>query len=291
MKKFILLLLKFSTALVGVVTFLVIISALIGRSLFPFQIQEDKNILILGNSHPECAINDNEIDGVINLAQSGTAYFYDYLKLREFVNKNHHIDTVILGYTYSDLKKEMDEWVTGEDKLKFKIRDYFILFNSKDYFALAFSNPVGVITNTPQTIFYNLNAGIKGLPHMGGFKYLERNKLKEAKERLKKQNTNETPFKISNYQGKYLKKIYAFCKERNITLILLSTPLHPMEVEYQKEMLQSYNNFASKNLPEALLINHSNFQLPESYYADLDHLNHKGARLYTQYLKTNYFDR
>tara|TARA_R100001369_G_scaffold92691_1_gene139150 strand:- start:6387 stop:7235 length:849 start_codon:yes stop_codon:yes gene_type:complete len=267
---------------------LVLSTSFYTRYTFDFKIQQSKNILVLGNSHPECAINDSLLANVFNLAQSGTGYFYDYIKAKKIISENPGIDTIIVGYTYGDLEKPMDSWFDGGDKLKFKIRNYLFLFEWGDYFELLQANPIDVILNTPQTIFYNLKMKQEGYNYLGGFKALENSKLKQAQE-LKAMHKPDTSLGYSRYQTKYLSKLYEYCNKKDIKLILLNTPIHPVLDTIQSPLKAMYYNFANNNLPNALLINHANFKLPNNNYRDLDHLNVKGANNYSKFLKTNKF--
>ncbi|PCJ95904.1 MAG: hypothetical protein COA50_08065 [Flavobacteriaceae bacterium] len=289
MKKFMLNITRFIITLTSCIIVLLIATSLISKNLFDFSIPKQKNILVLGNSHPECAINDSILPNVFNLAQSGTGYFYDYVKAREVIAENSQIDTVIIGYTYGDMAKEMDSWFDGKEKIKFKLRNYFFLFNFNDYLALLKANPLDVLSQTPQAIGYNLYMSYKGYTYLGGFNYLKRNKLEEAKRRLENQQILESNSEVSKYQSIYLQKIYTYCNKNNIVLILLNTPIHPLGEEYRKNLKTNYYKFASQKLPKAILVNDSNLKLPESFYADLNHLNFKGAHEYSEFLKQNKF--
>ena len=101
---------------------MVIATCLFAKSTFDFTIDSDKKVLVLGNSHAECAINDSTLPNYFNLPQSESAYFYDYLKLWEVVNHNPQIDTLIIGCSYGDLKESMNNWITDEDKIDYKMR-------------------------------------------------------------------------------------------------------------------------------------------------------------------------
>ena len=148
---------------------MVIATGLFAKSTFDFTIDSDKNVLVLGNSHPECAINDSILPNYFNLAQSGSAYFYDYLKLREVVNHNPQIDTLIIGYSYGDLKESMNNWITDEDKIDYKMRTYLFLFNPQDYLTLFKASPLNTLKYTPQTILHNIQTKFKGFSYLGGF--------------------------------------------------------------------------------------------------------------------------
>tara|TARA_R110000868_G_scaffold193350_1_gene438177 strand:- start:4836 stop:5714 length:879 start_codon:yes stop_codon:yes gene_type:complete len=288
MKKFLTSIILFGLSAITLMLVLVISTAWLTKQTFDFQLPLKKNILVLGNSHPECAINDKILPDVYNLAQSGSGYFYDYLKAKEIIKNNPQIDTLIVGYSYGDIAKNMDSWIIGKDKLKFKIRNFFFLFELEDYILLLKANPIEVLVNTPQTIFYNLKMKREGYKYLGGFKRLDESKLRQAKKLIDtfKPDTSQG---YSQYQINYLLKLYEICNKGDIKLILLNTPIHPLLDSIQTPLKKSYHEFAEKKLPKALLVNHSNFKLAEEYYRDLDHLNSRGANLYTRFIKANGF--
>ena len=210
--------------------------------------------------------------------------FYDYVKAKQVLRQNEHIDTLVVGYSYGDLDGKMDAWFSGEDKLKFKIRNHMFLFSLEDYLGLLKSNPISVSVNTPQTILHNIKMSRIGYSHLGGYLYLEREKLAEAKLRAQKE-ARPTGDNISEYQARYLQKLYALCQEKDVVMVLLNTPVHPMKIEAQQALISNYCAFARQNLPKAVLVNHAGYKVPENCYADLAHLNFKGARIYSEFLK------
>ena len=291
MKKFISYISAFSVSALIVIAFLVVITGLYASSTVDFGIAKDKNVLVLGNSHPECAIDDSLLPNVYNLAQSGAGYFYDYVKANNLLENNPQIDTLVIGYSYSDIAGNMDLWFSGEERIKFKIRNYFFLFGFNDYLSMFKANPVATAMNTPQTIFHNLKMSQFGIGSLGGYKHLTRNKLAEDKLRTENDSLPENT-DISKYQTDYLLKIYELCKLKNVKLVLLATPMHPEKrIAHQKTLISRYCNFAKNQMPEAILINNTNFTIPEEDYADLSHLNFKGAQLYTEHLKKVGFDK
>ncbi|MDO6807532.1 hypothetical protein Q4603_02880 [Zobellia galactanivorans] len=265
-------------------TLLTYTTSLYTKSTFNFSLNSSHNILILGNSHPECAINDSLIPKTKNLAQSGAAYFYDYLKLKNITKHNKQIDTVILGYSYSILQKDMDAWLDAESKINTQIRYYFFLLDFKDYWTLLSANPIATLKSTPQTIFHNIRMKSKGYSYLGGYKSLSERKLKQAKKYIKPLDIDKT-HEYSQYQIKYLIEIYKFCESNNISLILLNTPVHPIIEELHEPLKKGYYDFAKNQLPNATLMDHSSFDLPESAYRDLSHLHKTGAEIYSNYLK------
>ncbi len=267
-----------------VVAFAVISTAYLASIKFDFKIPQNANVLVLGNSHPECAIDESLMPNAYNLAQSGSGYFYDYLKAKQILKANSQVDTLIIGYSYGDISGNMDLWFTDSKRIKFKIRNHFFLFSFEDYVSLFKGNPIGTLVNTPQTIYHNLKVIRLGLRSFGGYKHLTRNGVKDEIESLESKDKVELNQATSNYQKKYLLKVYNLCKENNVQLVLLATPMHKVKIKKQQYLKNNYCQFAKEKMPKAILIDHTNFAIPELEYADMAHLNNKGARRYSSFL-------
>jgi len=288
MQKFIKNIGLFICAAILLIALLVVVTGLFAKSTFDFDIDRNKNILVLGNSHPECAINDSILPNYFNLAQGGSAYIYDYVKLRAVTKHNPQIDTLVIGYSYGDLKESMNRWITDEDKLDYKLRVYMFLLTPKDYLTLLKASPLNTLKYTPQTILHNIQTKFKGFSYLGGFKSLKKHRLEKAKELLDPLTEKETK-NYSKYQAEYLLKIYEFCESKNIKLILLNTPIHPILQKNQAPLKENYCRFAREKLPNALLIDHARISLDESAYRDLSHLHATGAKAYSKFLKSERF--
>lgn len=284
MKKFIYDIIKFSLFLFMTILVLVIFSLYLNNNI-DFKIPKHKEILVVGDSRPECAINDQILDNVFNYSQSGASYFYSYLKIREIIKNNSHIKTLVLSYSYADLSKSRDKWYVGHKRINNYMPMYFPLFNLEDFIFLFKSNPYSVTITMPvliKSIFIKNNQS-----NLGGYRHLKRDKLKEAIKRYKFNRALIKNVVYSKYQAEYLLKIYNFVQKKNIKLILLSLPIYNIPNKNCTKYNEFYKSFAKKNLNKAILINHSNFELPEISYGDLGHLNYKGAKIYSKYLKSS----
>ena len=256
------------------------------KNNFNYQISTDKNILLVGDSRLECAVNDSILTNVSNACQSGSSYFYVYLKIREFIKFNPQIDTVIVGYSNHNLYKE---WFVGEQFLV-KVQHYFPLMEYKDLLALVKGNPLGVLKQIPMAILRNVAYVIQGnVPKIGKYNYLKRDKLEESIKRENEKEIKETP--IVEVEAFYLKEIYKICEEKGLTLILLDAPIYPYihKKNHQEKVNKASSSFAKTNLPNAQIVNHKHFKLPKESYGDLYHLNHKGAQRYSEFLTKNQF--
>ena len=111
---------------------------------------------------------------------------------------------------------------------------------------------------------------------------LDRNKLEKDIE-LRETNIFAHEEELG-YQFDYLMKIVELCKIYNVELILINTPTYKSEI-YSNNTLQSYYN---RYFSQIKYLDFSDFVLPDSGYGDIEHLNYKGAEIFSQYLEDNY---
>lgn len=96
MKKFLLKTTIFTIVLIiCIVVFWTIICSTRSETL---RLPNNENIVFLGNSHIECAVNDSIVKNSFNFARSGDNLEHTYLKLKLIKQFNRQIDTVIIGY-------------------------------------------------------------------------------------------------------------------------------------------------------------------------------------------------
>ncbi|PCJ55380.1 MAG: hypothetical protein COA79_20870 [Planctomycetota bacterium] len=249
----------------------------------------DKTILLIGDSHPACSVNDSILKNTFNLSKGGTTYFETYLKLKRVLETNKNINTVILGYSYGDLSKYRDKWIKDPAKAKKLFTSWLYLFDLQLFLSYLYENPSGTLINFPKSIRYGMNSMLHSRPkenkisEFGGYHKLNGSKLRIAKEKFLIRDKS-FDLKVSEFQLKYLIKIYKLVLAKNKKLILLNTPIHPIAEKDHAPLKPFYFSVVKDKLPKAALINHSNMYLPEEYFSDLDHLNFKGAKFYSEWL-------
>jgi hypothetical protein len=292
MQKFLKKLFEWFIFFIGLTSFLIALVIYLERSWINFKIQDEKKIVVIGNSHTECAINDEILPEVFNFSKSGSSFFYSYLKLRALLRQNQNIESVVVGYSFQDLDKSKDEWFSGAETIKFYMPRYLFLLESSEFLALASANPVEVITHLPRVIIWGTFDAVKfrffskSLKQFGGFLSLDRDKLDVAKE-IFSEKKDHLSGQYSNIEEEYLKKIYELVTEKKINFVLLNTPMHKMLREINDREKDHYISFAKKFLPNAKFIDHSNLDMEDSCFGDLEHLNANGARIYSDFLKNN----
>lgn len=257
-----------------------------------FDIPEDRNIIIVGDSHTECAIDDSIFLRSFNISQSGTAYLYSYVKLRKFLAENLQIDTVLVSFHGGSIQKPLDEWIVGKRNIISTLPIYFSLLKAEElsifihnptFYSAFIKLPVKSVRAVLKYIIRH-TLTYKDL-YIGGYLKLNRDKLPQAIERQGNNTDAETGY--SNYQLEYLLKIVDLCEERNIKLILFNAPTYNSK-EYGN--LRELQNFYNTYFAEIEYLDYSAFPLPDYGYGDIGHLNFKGAEIFSEYLEKNYED-
>lgn len=258
---------------------------------YPYSIFKEKfkhtKTLIIGDSHTECAINDNLFSS-FNLSNSADAYIYSFIKLK-YIDKFANLDTVILSYRPQNLiKVDDDRWLKDKRILTTKL-SYLAPMCELDEFVYLYNiNRIAVIQSYVKSSLVLLKTTIKTIFNMvqfndysiGGYKYLVRNKLEEA---LRLTKTNKfTKLSLSKYQNDYLKKILKYCNDKNITIILLEPPTYLDNKDIRTFTKNKFNEY--KKEYDFIYLNHSNYRLMEEEYGDIGHLNYLGAKTYSEYL-------
>jgi hypothetical protein len=262
------------------------------QSKASFKLPPDKHIIVIGDSHTECAIDDGIFLNSVNISQSASAYLYSYCKLKKFLSENAHIDTVLLSFHYAVLTDSVDRWIFEpkymvsripchltllgkEDIVIFANIDRIVLF-IKSVFNPSFGFFLKFIIKTGDTSYEDLN--------IGSYLKLDRNRL-EKDVALREESMEEEKANISLYQSEYLLKIVDLCKFKNVELILINTPVYKPEIYGNVNKL---NDFYDTYLSGIKYLDYSAFPLPDSCYGDIGHLNHKGAKIFSTYLQENF---
>ena len=281
MKSFLFSLIKYSFFLLLIVLIAFWGTKRMVSNYFDYSIPAEKNILILGDSHTQTSLNDTILKNAVNLSESADTYFYSYIKLKHLISKNKQIDTLILAYSYSNITKSQDDWLINTQVNAVKLPKYFFMFDNNDLTASLKMNHHLVLNNTLQIIASNVRLFSKirqknEINQLGIGGYLPLTNIYKSKPK----KYIKTELKYGQFDLEYLYKIYSLCTKNKIKVILLNAPTI-FDQNHVNPYKSKYNSIARKKLKTATIINLSNLKLQSKYFADEDHLNEQGARLFS----------
>ncbi len=280
MKKFIIKLIGFAI----VPSLLVVMSIAVNIFLTDFAIDKSADILILGHSHPECAYDDSIIKGVVNRSCSGEAYFYTYYKTKLLLECNPQIKHVLLEFSNNQIFENRNDWIWGDKSLKYRFPKYASFMDLEGFSFLLKNNPRGFVTGLFSWLFrYNFkNMGTAMDSELQGYHFLKR----EFVDSIKSVNSiNAEPKSVTKGFSRanlvYLKKVIDYCLSRNIRIDLIRSPVHKSYGGSRNEAFFQYlvcTDFSSLKFYDFF-----KFPLSDHQFGDLEHLNYKGAREFSEW--------
>lgn len=246
-----------------------------------FKLNSNPKYLVLGHSHSECAFNDSLIDNFKNLSESGESYFYTYFKAKEVLKQNPSIETVFVEFTNNQINESMNYWIWKEKYMVNRFPKYSPFMNNYDKLVLAQNNLSGYLNSTSLSLKQNfsrlLEQNFSYSKSIGGYRYLVRDKTDSLLNNIK--ISKEKNILISEINLNYLSKLIRFCEQQGKNVILIRSPQHKKHLGYSNEL--TYQKIRNNRYSSIEYLDFSNFPLKNSEFGDLEHLNHKGAKIFS----------
>jgi|GEM_PF-686357 len=272
--------------------------AMVNRTIEQVKLPLYAQTLFVGDSHPQCALNDKLFPNSLNICRSAESYVYTYYKLKAILRVNPQIKTVVIGLSYHSVGGKYD-YTVKKNNLQFKTMCYRYLPVYEDdlFFYLLRVNPVGVVQNLPA--FTKKSTALlskdvlkrlkyRDFPFIGSFYDDTHSNLSDSviTWTISRQYHDEQGryIGISEMQKQYLFKIIRYLEEKQITLVFVNTPVHEKYLSKVPENnITVYNDIVNR-YPNILFLNHTHLTYPDNHWRDGEHLNSLSAALYTQYL-------
>ncbi len=272
--------------IIGILTLVTVVNKLILKEVDPFVLDSNVNVLILGDSHTKFAFNDKILSNTKNFSNSADSYFYSFQKLKQIVKYNSQIDTVLMSFSKHNLDKDIEtRWLFNSSHLRHRLKLYFPLLNMDDMMFLFENKPMDLLSGFFNQIYFPIYVQ-DGEERFGGYEKNYENVLKSQIEKFKKgESFNDSVFVEADSEIKYLNKIISFCNSKKIHLILISTPLHKVLHDQEKDICGVYKKYFS-DIP---YLNYSSFEMGDSCFTDLVHLNTCGAASFSKKIKSEGF--
>lgn len=275
----------------------------------PRSINDKTHVLIFGDSHAQTSFNPALLKGCENYSSSSENLFYSFFKIKYILDhyKNkENINTILLSISYYSLLKNAEDKMYAGEEVEVNYDRYFnllddegkmtLLSNSDKLnfyylkyqlgFPIDFDRTVKVMNLSKSTPYYvdgfikkdNSNLGIQNFKRARARHYYDKQGEVSA---------------FSETLKNYLNKIVLLCNQKKIALILVNTPLHP----YYKNLVpsgifaqfnNSINTITSRNT-NVTYWNYSSLNIPTEAYGDCDHLNYKGAQLFSKIISSRLY--
>ena len=249
----------------------------------PYIIDGRVDTLVLGDSHVEVAIDDSMHPRIQNMASSSEGYIYTYAKLKELLKHNPHIKHVVLGFSYHNLSDYYDKYITGENAGQV-VQNYIDVLERGEVRELFEANKTFLVLPALKNA---LRAPNNSPAYLGGFSVPKGEYAFDPEAMLQRVKLqyyeNKTIRGYSAINIKYLGKINTLCKENEVGLTLLGTPLHNQYVEeVPKTFKDIYSDMIKQNGLQ--IIDFDDLGLEDHHFLpDGDHVNREGAGITTRW--------
>ncbi len=277
---------------ISFIVFAVFIVILIDRNFSNFKVGDNNKMLVVGHSHSECAFNDSLIDGFVNYSHSGESYFYSYIKMRKIIAQNPQLRTLFIEFSNNQIEKHMDQWIWGYKSMIFRFPRYSAFMGFESYKLLLVNNPKCFKESIFPLVKHNINMIFKGLDYtkvIGGYLYIDRNKTDSIVQSFSSKGVeqgvgqsltaNDVPISEKNLE--YLRKLISLSKQHGIEVYFVRSPLHSKYPSFQNEPV--FQSILASKFSDIEFLDFSHFSLPNSDFGDLEHLNFKGAKVFSKW--------
>ena len=266
--------------------FIVGVNKMIDRGNY-FRINPGATSVILGHSHPECAFNDSLIDNCKNMAQSAESYFYTYYKLKKIIENNHQVKTVYVEFTNNQLSKKMDDWIWENPYFSYTYPKYAAFINATDYMLLFSHHAVAVLNSVSLTVKKNFLFLAKNkkdyIKEMswGGYLYLVKSTTDSVVNEMAKDvnKRQQVLLGTSTVNIVYLEKIIDLCRQNAVKIYLVRSPMHSQYTGVGNEPV--FKKILATKFAGIEFLDFKDFPLANNEFADMEHLNYKGATIFS----------
>lgn len=187
---------------------------------------------------------------------------------------------MVLGVSYNNLVSSFDEYSTGK---------YSYAISSRYFSIMPFQEKIQIVKNNLvhlplfiKTLYKTLYSSLTVTPsYLGGYynEFTGVAKIKSVNERINIvfYNKGGEVLNYSLHNLYYLQKINDLCKQSNISLVLISTPLHSLHkdkipVNYLKKHQEIVNKSNRHLLDYSNLLEDAKYFMPDG-----DHVNKRGS--------------
>lgn len=271
-----------------IVLVLIIISAVMvitayatKKRILRYNISPNSHIVFVGNSQFETAINDSMLVGASNVAKSAKQYMMMRIDIENLLDVNPQIDTVFLVVSPFSLR-ETDADRSYEDATYLESITYYAPYMSiADYEELPNAKPFVKDLLFGGCLRYIVNSQPCGAYMFNTRDDMAADKKKHARAKNDNVDAVHNGNKITQHQ---LALISDICKKAGVKLIYISTPnwdaKNVYDLKYFRKQVAQLQRSSGADYWDYV-----DYQLPDTCFSDMTHLNWRGAKVFTSLLK------
>lgn len=240
--------------------------------------------LIIGDSHTEKSLDPTMFDSTMNISQPGETIINSYWKLKHLLPISE-VKTVVLAVSHHNLSKNED--------LKYLKEGWSLEFSRRLYSIKNFTSSSHVDYNKENyaKVFLRRMFLFPRINHDSYIGNYDNDKTYSSDDYERAIHRHYYYSKQHKFSGEskntemYLEKIIELCDDLEIRLIMVACPVHE---EYYKRIPRiihrSYDLFKKDHSLDEIY-DYSQYPLDEKCYLNSDHLNEKGANVFSEVIK------
>lgn len=260
------------------------------------------NILFLGDSHAQTAIDSAVFPAALNMAQSSEELVFTYYKLKYMLNACPDLDTVAISLAYHTLLEyeEKSPAFADESMMRYAlILEDYMRITEWNYLKVFWLQALHWKLGLPNKFVWDYTMqAYRGqqtfdkAPFRGGSISHEAAHLDSADiDEIMNRHFFPEAGKacgISQMQLYYLQRILALCRNHNVFLIVYNSPVSKkyaaaMPHRYALWLQSTYHYLSGQ--AGCRVFDYGNAMESESMFYDHDHLNREGAQLFSAQLR------
>ncbi len=250
---------------------------------FQIKLSEEVKYIVIGNSHPECALNDSIVKGMSNWGKSGEALFYSVLKGKKLLEDNPQVRLICVELSINQLDSHMYEWVYSPKYMERAFRSYGFLFENWQWKHFFKKDPVSYIkanffSDRKYLNYLLLSSGaVESEMEWGGYQSHSESKLDSL---LETHHPCDKDVILSPMEENVsaLQDFIQFAKMRGVEVVLIRCPTHPLQGKCWEK---SFEAIRQQYFGDVLFIDFQDWPFLNEEYLDFEHLNSKGAEKFT----------
>lgn len=280
MKTFILKVTVFLSILAAGMGLVIAVLDLLNGKLVHRKVRDIRHPMVfVGDSHIALAVNDETMDGTINMARSAEPIGYTYQKLKILLESNSGIERVFLGFGYHNIAEGFNDFLQRRTSVS---NNYFYLLSLEEKIKVMLSwgrHSVNHLKSVIDLGFENIRR--QRSPYDGGYSnpFRETTARKEDMDKRLQIQFSDKPGAgtFSRSSIEYLARIRDLCRRHGVRLTLLNTPLHPYYRSNIPEKYMARYRQVTDSLGMDVMDLTGLFDEEHMFVADGDHVSTEGA--------------